>query len=608
MKLTVVHLEGAKQGQTEHAPGPVVTLGRDPSCEIAFDAFKDLDVSTRHASVTFQGDQVLLQDLGSKNGTFLNGVRIQGAVPVPQDAVIQLGEKGPKVKVSYLHGPGKKTEMLNVLTGKLDQAEKAQASARTRTRLLGCCLLLVILGSVGGFFLWSSLAEAKRLKLAVLGTADSPGLKADAEREREKARKDGAHERKEAAERWKAAEEAFQAGEAALAAESWEPAGGHFKRAAAAYEDARDAARDARDKAIQAEAERRAKEAEEARRKEQERLLKEIEEAKKKAAEEAARRLQAAMAEDLLRELERLLQSSNPDDVKEGVTRARKELEKRPDDQQLKDLLAKLEERWKQLQNVDQRLIEAAKAAKPSVVMVFAHTFAIPGGQRLDSTNIRVTVARQAGSGFFTSPDGRLLTSREVAEPWLFDGAALALHKKLTERNMQFFTHYEVWSAASGSGYRLTYGTDKVKHLVSGRSAPGATRKVKIHFENVETEVEVAPHVRDAEAVSLLQVSGPDVKPLALAGDDASTATPLVALGCQRGGPDMKPDEVGLFQFRGKVKTKDKVLALEVPAFPAWRGGPVLDADGRVLGLIVDTGTRESTAISAGQLKGFLSR
>src|SRR5687768_8753815 len=120
MKLTVVHLEGSKQGQTEYLPGPVVAIGRDPATnQLAFDPYKDLDVSSQHATVTFQGDQVMIQDLGSRNGTFLNGARVDGAVPLPNDSVVQFGDKGPKVKLSFVFhaGPGKKTQMIHDLAG-----------------------------------------------------------------------------------------------------------------------------------------------------------------------------------------------------------------------------------------------------------------------------------------------------------------------------------------------------------------------------------------------------------------------------------------------------------------------------------------------------------
>ena len=51
MKLTCIHLEGSKQGLTETLNGDVISVGRDPSNTLSFDPFKDLDVSTRHASI-----------------------------------------------------------------------------------------------------------------------------------------------------------------------------------------------------------------------------------------------------------------------------------------------------------------------------------------------------------------------------------------------------------------------------------------------------------------------------------------------------------------------------------------------------------------------------
>ncbi len=57
-------------------------LGRDPAAEVFLD---DTAVSRRHARITVLGSQATLEDLGSKNGTFLDGK----AVTVParlQDA------------------------------------------------------------------------------------------------------------------------------------------------------------------------------------------------------------------------------------------------------------------------------------------------------------------------------------------------------------------------------------------------------------------------------------------------------------------------------------------------------------------------------------------
>ncbi|HEX8703558.1 MAG TPA: sigma 54-interacting transcriptional regulator [Myxococcaceae bacterium] len=66
-----------------------VTLGRSPSCEVPVD---DDKVSRRHARIFMREGQARLQDLGSRNGTLLNGERVEGeALLLPGDRV-QVGE------------------------------------------------------------------------------------------------------------------------------------------------------------------------------------------------------------------------------------------------------------------------------------------------------------------------------------------------------------------------------------------------------------------------------------------------------------------------------------------------------------------------------------
>ena len=51
------------------SPGEYV-LGRSPECELPFDV--EL-VSRKHAQLQIEYDQIYIQDLGSSNGTFVNG-------------------------------------------------------------------------------------------------------------------------------------------------------------------------------------------------------------------------------------------------------------------------------------------------------------------------------------------------------------------------------------------------------------------------------------------------------------------------------------------------------------------------------------------------------
>jgi pSer/pThr/pTyr-binding forkhead associated (FHA) protein len=65
-------------------------IGRDPDCAVWLDAS---GVSRRHAriEVVRRGDIVRLEDLGSKNGTFVDGSAIRGVVELTNGSVIQLG-------------------------------------------------------------------------------------------------------------------------------------------------------------------------------------------------------------------------------------------------------------------------------------------------------------------------------------------------------------------------------------------------------------------------------------------------------------------------------------------------------------------------------------
>ena len=69
------------------APGPNV-LGRGLDADIRFDS---ADVSRRHATLTLAGGRVTLQDLDSKNGTFVDGEPIDEPVRLCVGSVFELG-------------------------------------------------------------------------------------------------------------------------------------------------------------------------------------------------------------------------------------------------------------------------------------------------------------------------------------------------------------------------------------------------------------------------------------------------------------------------------------------------------------------------------------
>jgi ABC-type multidrug transport system ATPase subunit len=91
----LIVIEGTSKGESfslnqPDAAGPVhIVIGRDPGVDILVES---PGVSRRHAQITIQADQCTLEDLGSSNGTFLNGERISQPRRLRNGDVIRLGQ------------------------------------------------------------------------------------------------------------------------------------------------------------------------------------------------------------------------------------------------------------------------------------------------------------------------------------------------------------------------------------------------------------------------------------------------------------------------------------------------------------------------------------
>ena len=99
MVITFTFLRGAHAGRTERFERAVITIGRHPSNDLALDPEQDLDASSRHAEVRLAGDEAQLVDLGSTNGTYVNGLKLGGTHVLAHGDVIEFGLGGPKVRI-----------------------------------------------------------------------------------------------------------------------------------------------------------------------------------------------------------------------------------------------------------------------------------------------------------------------------------------------------------------------------------------------------------------------------------------------------------------------------------------------------------------------------
>ncbi|ACU94060.1 FHA domain-containing protein [Cryptobacterium curtum DSM 15641] len=74
--------------------GPVI-VGRNPGADIVIGASY---VSGRHARFTLMGQNLFIEDLGSTNGTYVNGQRIREAIALRNKDVVTIGDVAIRVR------------------------------------------------------------------------------------------------------------------------------------------------------------------------------------------------------------------------------------------------------------------------------------------------------------------------------------------------------------------------------------------------------------------------------------------------------------------------------------------------------------------------------
>ena len=70
-------IKGPNEGQAFLLKGDEVIIGRDPDCELTLD---DVTLSRKHAKIALHFNDLAIEDLGSANGVFVNGVQEKKSV------------------------------------------------------------------------------------------------------------------------------------------------------------------------------------------------------------------------------------------------------------------------------------------------------------------------------------------------------------------------------------------------------------------------------------------------------------------------------------------------------------------------------------------------
>lgn len=90
------------RGREVDVPEGEVTVGRSRTATISL---QDPSISRVHIRVVARAGRVLLEDLGSINGTYINGLRIEGVVEISDGAHIMLGESELELQIQKAPSP-----------------------------------------------------------------------------------------------------------------------------------------------------------------------------------------------------------------------------------------------------------------------------------------------------------------------------------------------------------------------------------------------------------------------------------------------------------------------------------------------------------------------
>lgn len=159
---------GARSGARERFDKPVVTIGRHPLSDVRFDPHGDLEVSTRHAELRAVNGGWTIHDQQSTNGTFVNGVRVEGERALAEGDVISLGARGPKLEVAFVSAGQPRRD-----TGaRIAIAVQEQTRTMRRTAAVGGAAVIVLALAAGA--MWQRQSKAReQLLLAEIARSES---------------------------------------------------------------------------------------------------------------------------------------------------------------------------------------------------------------------------------------------------------------------------------------------------------------------------------------------------------------------------------------------------------------------------------------------------
>jgi S1-C subfamily serine protease len=183
MRATFTHLIGPQKGTRAKFDTDKISIGRAANNNLCMgDAARR--VSSHHAEVILRGDQYLLRDLGSTNGTMINGRRVVVSELAPDD-LIELGAGGPLLRFGIenpeMQGPGETVEssrgehdhvLFHEARRMAAPAPPATAVSKNNATLIAALAAAMLLGGIGGIVASSRLRVSDQYSMSFAEIAE----------------------------------------------------------------------------------------------------------------------------------------------------------------------------------------------------------------------------------------------------------------------------------------------------------------------------------------------------------------------------------------------------------------------------------------------------
>jgi pSer/pThr/pTyr-binding forkhead associated (FHA) protein len=111
MKLKLKVLKGSGAGKEVKIPTPRCEIGRGEDCHMRP---KSEAVSRRHCAIVVKDGRVLIRDFGSKNGTYVNGQRVDGEAVLSAGDKLQIGPLAFEVLIDHTLGGDKRPKVKSI--------------------------------------------------------------------------------------------------------------------------------------------------------------------------------------------------------------------------------------------------------------------------------------------------------------------------------------------------------------------------------------------------------------------------------------------------------------------------------------------------------------